>query len=212
MQSMANKRMDEDKLRQKCLAGDHAAAEEFVRRYSDLVYRTVQYTLLNRNMPFVPEDISDLHNTIFLEFFEKDCKKLAQFEGRNGCRLATWVRLVAMRIVLNHLRKRGVDSISGRRQMVGADYIRELQAENREALEVLEQAEQVALLESCIRQLPAKYRLFFKLHCECELSAPEIAQAMQISIDNVYTVKHRGIKKLQEILTRRVNISEVHER
>ena len=209
---MVTKRVDEDKLRQKCLAGDRAAAEEFVRRYSDLVYRTVQYTLLNRNTPFVPEDISDLHNTIFLEFFDNGCKKLGQFEGRNGCRLATWVRLVAMRIVLNHLRKRGVDSISGRRQLVGADYIRELQAESRETLELLEQAEQAALLENCIRQLPAKYRLFFKLHCECELSAQEIAQAMQISIDNVYTVKHRGIKKLQEIITRRVNISEVQER
>ncbi len=205
---MNKKPVDADKLRARCLAGERSAANEFVHLYSDLVYRTVQYTLLNRNTPFTPEDISDLHNTVFLKLFEKDCKKLAQFEGRNGCSLATWVRLVAMRIVLNHLRKRGVDNISGRRQMVGIDTIRELSADTPGTLEMLEKTEQLELLKKGLGDLPQKDRLFFRLQLECDLSVQEIAQTMQISVDNVYTVKHRAIKRLKEIINQRVNISK----
>ena len=192
--------MDEAKLRLGCLAGDRNAAGEFVRHYSDLVYRTAQYTLLNRNVPFTPEDISDLHNTVFLKLFENNCRKLAQFEGRNGCSLATWVRLVTLRIVLNHLRKRGVDSISGRRQMVGIESIRELHADNPGTLEMLEKAEQLELLKRGLKNLPAKDRLFFRLQLEGDLSVQEIAETMQISVDNVYTVKHRAIKRLKAYL------------
>jgi RNA polymerase sigma factor (sigma-70 family) len=194
---MNKKQVNEAKLRLRCLKGDREAAGEFVRQYSDLVYRTVQYTLRNRNVSFTPEDISDLHNTVFLNLFENNCKKLAQFKGRNGCSLATWVRLVAMRIVLNHLRKRGVDSISGRRRMVGIDYIQELNDEKTGALAMLEKADQLKLLKRGIRNLPAKYRLFFRLHFDHDLSVKEIAQIMRISVDYVYTVKHRAIKRLK---------------
>jgi len=198
---MNKHRLDDADLRLKCIAGDRNAAEEFVRRYSDLVYRTVQYTLRNRQAPYTPDDVSDLHNTVFLNLFENDCKKLAQFEGRNGCSLATWVRLVALRIVLNQLRKRGLDSIACRREMVGLDCIRELSDETAGVLAMLEKADQVKMLRHAIRSLPAKYRLFCKLHFDHELTAPEIAKTMRISIDNVYTVKHRTIKNLKAYVT-----------
>ena len=194
---MNKSQLEDADLRQKCLGGDRNAAGELVRRYSDLLYRTVQYTLRNRHVPFTPEDVSDLHNTVFLNLFENNCRKLAQFEGRNGCSLATWVRVVALRIVLNQLRKCGLDSIGCRRKRVGLDFIRELNSETAGALAMLEKADQMNVIKKGIRNLPAKYRLFCRLHFDHDLSAPEIAQTMQISIDNVYTLKHRAIKKLK---------------
>ncbi len=194
---MNKKKVNETQLRTRCIDGDRDASGDFVRHYSYLVYRTVQYTLQNRHVAFIPDDVRDLHNTVFLKLFENNCKKLAQFKGRNGCSLATWVRLVALRIVLNELRRRGMDSITGRRQLVGIDYIKELEDDQISALAILEKADRIKLLKSGVQGLPPRYRLFYRLHFEQELSVKEVARTMQISVDNVYTVKHRTIKKLK---------------
>ena len=94
-----------------CLSGNLEAGESFVREFSDRVYRTIQYTLSVKHVRFSRNDLEDLHNTVFLMLFEDNCKKLRQFRGENGCSLATWVKIVTSRIVLNHLRKKGVDSM-----------------------------------------------------------------------------------------------------
>jgi len=93
----------------------------FVRQFSDLVYKSIQATLLVTQVRFNKQDLEDMHNTVFLQLFEDKCKKLRQFEGRNGCSLASWIKLVAGRIVLNYVRKKTFtlqDSGKGcRRQM-----------------------------------------------------------------------------------------------
>jgi DNA-directed RNA polymerase specialized sigma24 family protein len=118
---------EEDReLVSQCLAGHRKAAEMLVRRFSDLVYRSVQYALIARHLPFSRHDLEDLHSTIFLRLFEHGCRKLRQYEGRNGCSLASWVRIVAVRAVLDHLREKGVDALSWRERKVPLERLPEL--------------------------------------------------------------------------------------
>ena len=91
----------------KCIAGDKKACIKFVREFSDLVYRSVRNTLWVKNVHFNQYDIEDLHNTVFLKLFENQSQKLRQFKGKNGCGLGTWIRTITVRIVLNHIRKKG---------------------------------------------------------------------------------------------------------
>jgi RNA polymerase sigma-70 factor (ECF subfamily) len=180
-----------------CFAGDREAADTLVRRFSSLVYRAIQHTLIVRQVSFTKEDLEDFHNTVFLRLFEKGCKRLKQYQGRNGCSLATWIRLITVRSVLDHLRKKGVDSIACRNAQVALDEVYGLKGDECNGLTLLEREEKVRLLSQGIQKLPARDRLLLKLHFHQGLSVEEIAGAMQITIENVYVVKHRAIQRLK---------------
>ncbi|GHV26381.1 DNA-directed RNA polymerase sigma-70 factor [Bacteroidia bacterium] len=72
----------------------------------------------------------------------------------------------------------------------------------KSAQELLEQAEQMELLERCIRQLPEKQRTIFQLREVEELSYKEIAEAMNFSEEQVKVNLFRARQKLRELLTK----------
>jgi RNA polymerase sigma factor (sigma-70 family) len=185
----------------KCISGDRAAAEALVRRFSNLVFQAVQHTFLSKNIADSQQDIEDLHNTVFLHLFEKKCKKLRQFKGKNNCSPASWIRLIAVRTVLNHLRKKGYDAIRWQKDMTSVDDLPSLVGSQIDAAADLEAAEQQQILRRGIRMLPHRDRLLVKLHFDHGLSLSQVADMMNISMQNVYTLKHRTVQKLKSIVT-----------
>ena len=188
---------DDRRLIAECVSGDRAASEVFVRRFSNLVYKAVLYTLRTRHVAYHEQDLEDLHNTIFLKLFEQGCKKLRQYEGRNGCSLASWIRIVAVRTVLNHIRKKGVDAIRWRQKRVPLDEMPEVRGNLAETWDLMDEADRKRMVQDGIRNLPPRDRLFMKLHFDEGLPMEEIATALQISVQNAYTIKHRAIQKLR---------------
>ena len=194
---MKSSHKEDRRLLSKCFCGDRKAAEILVRRFSGLVYRSVQYTLLKGNVSLDQPMLEDFHNTVFLQLFENNCKKLRQYQGRNGCSLATWIPLVAVRTVLNHLRKKGFDAVYRQKHRRALDDLPELRSAEMEAVAIMEKAEQVRLLKTGVQNLPPQGRLFMKLHLDQGLPVREVAEAMHISVQNAYTIKHRAIQKLK---------------
>lgn len=193
-----NHRFEQDRqLLSKCISGDREATENLVRRFSDLVYRCVQYTLMARQIAFNRHDLEDLHATIFLRLFEKGCKKLRQYQGKNGCSLASWIRMIAVRIVLDHLRKKGLDAMVWQKGRISLEKMGELAAENSEPGAQIERAEQEHLLQRGMEKLLPRDRLFMKLHFEQGLSIAEVADTMRLSPGNAYAIKHRAIRRLK---------------
>ena len=180
-----------------CFAGDSEAAETLVRQFSNLVYKAIQHTLIVKHVSFNKEDLEDFHNTVFLRLFEHGCKKLKQYQGKNGCSLATWINLITVRTVLDHLRKKGVDSIARRDTQITLDEVYGLKGDECDGLALLERAEKEQLLREGMQNLPPRDRLFMKLHFDQGLSVAEVAAAMQVSVKNVYTIKHRAIQRLK---------------
>lgn len=191
--------LDEDRaLLSGCVAGDNKVSETFVRRFSNLVYGTIQHTLIVRHVFFSTQDLEDLHNTVFLNLFENRCKKLKQFQGKNGCSLASWIRVITMRIVLNHLRKKGFESIFWRKQQRAFEEVPEMAAPGSTALEGMAERERERVIHEGIRKLPARERLFLQLHVVQGLSVLEAASAMHLTLPNAYTIKHRAIERLRD--------------
>lgn len=188
---------EDRRLLSECLAGDRKASETLVRRFSDLVYRSVQYTLMTKDVSFNKFDLEDMHNTIFLRLFENRCKRLRQYQGKNGCSLASWIRMIAVRTVFDHLRKRGVDAMVWQKKRIPLEALPELKCNEVEFGVQLEKAEQERLLQNAMQKLPPRDRMFMKLHVDHALSIAEIAETMQLSISNAYTVKHRAIQRLK---------------
>lgn len=181
----------------RCFSGDKEASEILVRRFSDMVYQAVQYTLMNKYVHFTIHDLEDLHNTVFLQLFEKDCKKLKQYHGKNGCSLASWIKLITARIVLNHLRKKGHSAMAWQKKRVSLENMTELKGGETEALSAIEKAERESLFKTGIKDLPSRERLFMKLLFYDGLSISEVAETMHLSIQNAYSIKHRTIQKLR---------------
>ncbi len=194
---MAPSNEEDRQLLEKCISGDRQASGLFVQRFSDLVYRSVQYTFFSKHIQFKQDDLDDLHNTVFVQLFENERRKLKQYEGRNGCSLATWIRTVTVRIVLNHIRKKGFDSMNGRNKLIPLENMPELREKSGEPWALMEKSEQDRLLRDGIENLPSRDRLLIKLHFDQGLSLPEVAETMGLTVKNAYTVKHRAIQKLK---------------
>ena len=193
-----NRSFREDRqLLSKCFSGDRKASETLVREFSALVYGSVQYTLMTRHVPYNRQDLEDLHNTVFLRLFEQECKKLRQYQGKNGCSLASWIRMIAVRTVLDHLRKKGVDAMVWQKKCLPLEDLPELEADEVEPSVKMEKAEKERVLREGMRSLPPRHRLFMKLHLEQGLPVAEVAETMRLSVGNAYTLKHRAVEKLK---------------
>ncbi len=188
-----------------CVSGEAGRTEAFVRRFSSLVHRTTRSLLLRKNVPHTTRDIEDLHNDVFLLLFENDRKKLRQYRGENGCAPATWVRLVAVRAVLNHLRKKGMDAMTWRSRRVPMENVFPPRADREDARAALEKAERERLVREGVRKLPSRERLFMQLYFDKGLSLKEVAEALGASIKNTYTIKHRTIQRLKSIVRDRMD-------
>jgi len=187
----------------KCLSGDRGAWETLVRRFSNLVYQTVRSTFVAKQAPFGRQDLEDLHNTVFLGLFDQGCTKLKLYQGRNGCTLASWIRIVTVRTVLNHLRKKGVDSPLWETRKTPVEELSWLRAEDQGPLALMESAEQEELVHEGMESLAPRDRLFMKLHIDQGLPVEEVAEALRISVQNAYVVKHRAVEKLKTFLVSR---------
>ncbi|NNF97889.1 MAG: sigma-70 family RNA polymerase sigma factor [Desulfobacteraceae bacterium] len=181
-----------------CLTGDNHARETFVRRFSRLVYSTIQGAYKSRDAGAGEQDIEDLHNTVFVSFFDRRCRKLRQFEGRNGCRLASWVRMITVRAVLDHLR-RNKDPLAEPQRLIPIETTRELVDENQASpWALIEAGERQALIEKGLKRLSSRDQLMIRLHCLEERPLAELAVILKVSEANVHSVKHRAIQRLKE--------------
>ena len=183
-----------------CISGDGETSEAFVRRFSPLVYKYIQHTLIVRQVPFNEEDIEDFHNTVFLQLFDRRCRKLRQYEGKNGCSIASWIRLVTARSVLNHTRKKGPDAMALRKKRIPIEVVSDLKGDDTEPRACMEEDKQERLLRRGIKNLPARDRLFIKLHFENGLPVKEVAELMQLSVQHMHVVKHRAIQRLKSFV------------
>jgi len=181
-----------------CVSGSKDALEGLVRKFSDPVYRSIQYALRAKDVRYSREDLEDLHNSVFLSLFESRCKKLSQYKGKNGCSLHTWIRLITVRMVIDHLRKTGIDTLGSWKNKVPIDVLEYLKPDESNPLSIMEKTEQRRLIREGMKKLLTRDRLFLRFYCEEGLSIREIADLMDISEENANSIKHRAIKRLKE--------------
>ncbi|MBW2027848.1 MAG: sigma-70 family RNA polymerase sigma factor [Deltaproteobacteria bacterium] len=193
-------RADDLRLLAACISGDRGSWRVFVQRFSNLIYQTVRRTCASKHVSLINQDIEDLHNTVFLNLFEEKCKKLRQYRGKNGCSVASWIRLVTVRVVLNQVRKKGPDALAWKQRSLPLEEIPELRVDSPNPLLMMEAQERERIVKEAFRKLPSRDKIFVRLHFEEQLPIEEVAEALGVSTRTAYTVKHRAIKKLKTIV------------
>ncbi len=191
----------EQALITRCLRGEKDAWEDFVRSYTRLVYFIINKLDQARAARLSREEIADLHNDVFLLLMEK---KLSQYEGRDGCRLASWVRLVTVSTTLNTLRSRQVRMRHQAEVPGGGDEDRPLEQDHPDPSmgpeEEVRTRAAARHLEGVIKTLPPRERLYLALRYEKDLSPPEIARILKISTGALYTLGNRVRGKIKTAL------------
>jgi RNA polymerase sigma factor (sigma-70 family) len=190
--------LDDRTLIAGCLSGSRDALEGLVRRFSDPVYRSIQYALKAKDIRYSREDLEDLHNSVFLGIFENQCRKLRQYRGENGCSLATWIRLITVRMVIDHARRTSVDALGGQKRKVPVDILDSFKSDGPDPVDDMEKARQWGLIREGMKELPPRDRFFMTLYCHEGYSVKEIADLMNLSEENAHSIKHRAIKRLKE--------------
>jgi RNA polymerase sigma-70 factor (ECF subfamily) len=91
-------------LLQRCLARKPRSWEDFVDRFLGLVTHVINHTGRSRSIRLTPQDFEDLASEVFLTIVEDDFAVLRRFRG--NCSLATYLTVVARRVVVREILKR----------------------------------------------------------------------------------------------------------
>jgi len=182
----------EDELLKGCISGDKKEWTIFIQRYSKLIYHTIYKTHRINDKPANPDDINDLFQEVFTSFCADNFKKLRMFDPTKGCTLPSWLRMITVRMTIDHLRKN--------RPLTSID---DISAEPSRACdqEAIIDEDSLKYLREMLEELPAKDKLLIELSYMRELPAEEVAQILHISIGAFYTRKNRIIEKLKKIAT-----------
>ncbi|HEY1785242.1 MAG TPA: sigma-70 family RNA polymerase sigma factor [Pirellulales bacterium] len=92
-------------LLQRCLARKPRAWEDFVDRFMGLVIHVVNHSAQCRSLRLAAEDREDLVAQVFLAVVKDDLAVLRNFRGDSS--LATYLTVVARRVVVRELLKNG---------------------------------------------------------------------------------------------------------
>lgn len=191
---------DDVRLLSDCISGKKEAWDSFVLRFSRLIYYAITSTLRLHNHNLPRDDVDDLYNGVFVSLLDNDFRKLRQYEGRDGCTLPSWIRLITVRHTIDFLRSRK-DHVSLNDDNEGGRPLVETLEDRGESFEErLESAQAGRALAKAIAELPASDRLFMELFYEKELSPEEIAEIMNVSVNTVYSRKNRVREKLKNIM------------
>jgi len=192
---------DDRSLLDRCLTGDRRAWEQLITSKSRLVYYALHQTFRAKGVESDESEVEELHNEVFSQLFADDCRKLRAFEGRNGCSLASWIRLIANRTALTYIARRG-------RLVLAGDDCGEEESDPMERIpdqapgaeEVVVQEGEVARLREAVAGLNPDDRLFVTLYFLREMSLPEVAEVMRVTVNTIYSRKNRVLKRLREAM------------
>lgn len=95
----------------RCLARKPRAWEDFVDRFLGLVIHVINHTAAARSLRPSPEDREDLCAEVFLTIIKDDFALLRHFRGQSS--LATYLCVVARRVVVRHLLQRQANAHVG---------------------------------------------------------------------------------------------------
>jgi RNA polymerase sigma factor (sigma-70 family) len=161
------------------VGGDGAAFDELFRRYAPMLMR-----IMHRQMR-VEDDRRELVQQTFLQLHR------ARNDFQQGRKLRPWLMTIAYNLKREYFRRR----------MRKPETPLEFEpADTREHRDPLERKAAVLRLRAALAQLPEGQRDVIAMHWFEELSFPEVAKIIGLSVSAVKVRAHRGYKQLRKLL------------
>lgn len=175
-------------LLQRCLERKPRAWEDFVDRFLGLVVHVVNHSAQARSIRLTDADRDDLCAEVFLTLVRDDFAVLRHFRGQ--CSLATYLTVVARRVVVRELLRRNKapaglsDAALDRTAGHGAP---ERRIENREEVEHL------------LRRLDGPEAVIVRMYHLEGRSYKEIAQEVGLPVNSIGPILSRARSRLRRL-------------
>jgi RNA polymerase sigma factor (sigma-70 family) len=189
--------MDDRDFVKRCAAGEKKAQDEFLARFSRLIYGYIHATLKSKGFRGDPETADELFQEVIVLLFKDDSEKLRAFKGINNCSLASWLRVVTVNFTLNYIRKKHPISLEEESEdgLMLKDII---PADAPLASASLARKEQLISLQDCIQVLTADEKYFIELHFNKGLDLESLTGHFSVSRSALDMRKSRIMERLRD--------------
>ncbi len=190
--------MDDLEFVQSCVKGEKLAWDEFVDKYSHLIYRYIHSVLKFKGINLYSQDnVNDIFQEIFVNLSKDNFKKLRSFKGKNGCSLASWLRQVVINYTIDCTRKLK-PMISLDEELDDGFSLSDIIPGNTSNFtDKLITEEKLATLTDCIQELDNDDKFFLELYMNRGLTLEELKGILRLSRPAVDMRKSRFIVRLR---------------
>jgi len=191
--------MDDLEFVQRCIKGDKQSWDEFLNKYSRLVYSYIFNVINIKSYTLTQANIEDLFQEVIYSLITDNFKKLRSFKGLNGCSLASWLRQLTINFTIDYLRKFKRPLVSLEEESEDGFSLKEVIADNTQiqSEQVLDR-EKLSSLTDCIKRLDTDDRYFLELNINRGLSLKELKDYFGVSRGAIDMRKSRIIQQLKE--------------
>lgn len=182
--------MDERELIQRCISGDPAAWQEFVRLHLPVIQGLARAALRSMSRPAKDPDVEDVASGVLETLVANAFRVLRSFRWQ--CSLESWLRVLVRTVCVRSLRRKRVDP-------------RDLPPpENEEMpLDRLLSAELRTSVRNALDALPPREKMVISMFFIDGRSYQEIAGATGLPMGTVATVISRTRGRLRDLLRQR---------
>ena len=179
---------DIQRLIERCIEREEKAWEEFVERFSGLLFYSARERLKRNGIAFSQQDLEDVVQTVFVEIWQGNKLK----DVRDRKKIKAWLSIVAQTRALNHVYKKK-ERLLRENELYKIDNIKvEPGPGSGKDEEILARK-----LEEEIEDFEAREKIILKLSVIYGKKHREIACLMQIPVNTVSTIIARKKKVLR---------------
>jgi RNA polymerase sigma-70 factor (ECF subfamily) len=192
--------MDEQEFIQRCLKQEKGAWDEFVDRYSRLIYNYIYSVFKIKGVNPSSDTVNDLFQEVFLSLIKDNFHKLRQFKGKNNASLASWLRIITINLCLDYLKKEKKSKLSLDEDFgdEGGSLKDILADEGILADQLLANQERLQYLSECIDSLSSQDKYFLEMHIHRGIKLRDLQLTLGVSRSAVDMQKSRLIQKLRD--------------
>jgi len=190
--------MDDLGFVQKCIQGDKQCWDQFVDKYSRLIYSYIHSVLRTKGLNPQQCNVEDVFQDIFVLLTKDNFHKLKSFKGKNGCSLASWLRQVVINFTIDCTRRLRL-SLSLDAENDDELALKDILADSAPLVSrLLMQAEKVKQLEDCIDALNMQDKYFLEMHINQGVPLEKLMLHLKISRGAVDMRKSGIIERLKD--------------
>lgn len=176
--------MTDIELRDALIAGDEGATEEFFFNKCRPLFISVIRRVFDYEVDY-DECISEL----YIHLMEDDARRLKQFEGRST--IFQWMKIVATRFFIS-IRRKVIENNS-------SDHLLDVAAKYNVTSSESQNDAQVDIAMLLDKMPNSRYAMVLKRLIIEDADPQEVADEMDIKIDNLYNIKKRAIAALMRL-------------
>jgi RNA polymerase sigma factor (sigma-70 family) len=183
---------------QRCTNGDKQAWEEFLIRYSRLIYTYIFSSARSSGIVFTSQEKEDIFQEIILSLIDNNSRKLRSFRSLHGCSLASWLRQVTINFTLGRIARRIPAFSLEQEDRTGLALKDSIADPGRSVTETAQAKEDIHRLTECIELLETGDKYFLELNLGLGLNIEEIREYLKISRGAADMRKSRIVERLRE--------------